>query len=103
MAKVKLKAPFAEISGKWGDFYFRKGKKEGEAVLAVCPRKPRKPSKAQRAQWDRLRTAVAYARAAKKDPEIWAYYQAEAERLGRQPHLLARADYLNGKNLFAKK
>ena len=103
MAKVKLKAPFTELSGKWGEFYFRKGQKEGEAVLAVCPKKPRKPSQAQKDHWDRLRRAVAYARAAKKDPEIWAHYQAEAERLDRQPHLLARSDYLNGKNLFAKK
>lgn len=103
MAKVKLRAPFTEISGKMGNFYFRKTKKEGEAVLALCPGKPKKPSKAQSAQWDRFREAAAYARAAKENPDVWAYYQAEAERMDRQPHLVARTDYLTGKNLLARK
>jgi hypothetical protein len=74
------------------------------AVLTLCPGKLKKPGKAQKAQWDRFREAAAYATgAAEEDPEVWAYYRAEAERLDRQPHLVARTDYLTRKNLLARK
>jgi hypothetical protein len=102
MAKVKLVPFIAEISGTMGDFVFKKGKKEGEAILAKRPKKPKKPSKAQQAQWDRFTEASAYAREAKADPEVWAYYEAEAQKLDMQSHILAMTDYLNGKNLLSK-
>jgi hypothetical protein len=41
MAKVKLTGLIVEISGTMGDFYFRKGKKEGEVILAKRPGKPK--------------------------------------------------------------
>jgi hypothetical protein len=102
MAKVKLNSPFAEISGAVGDFVFRKGKKEGEAILAKRPRKPKKPSKAQQAQWDRFTVAAAYATLALADPELCAYYEAEARKLDLQPRNVAMTDYLSGKNLLSK-
>jgi hypothetical protein len=102
MAKVKLNGPFAEISGSMGDFVFRKGKKEGEAILAKRPKKSTKPSKAQQAQWDRFTEASVYAREAKANPEVWAYYEAEAQKLGLQTHIAAMTGYLNGKNLLSK-
>ena len=102
MAKVKLNGPFAEISGAMGDFVFKKGKKEGEVILAKRPKKSKKPSKAQKAQWDRFAEASAYAREAKTNPEVWAYYEAEARKLNLQTHIVAMTDYLNGKNLLSK-
>ena len=113
MAKVKLKAPFTEISGKMGDFVFKKGKKEGEVILAKRPRKSKKPSKAQQAQWDRFTAVASYATAAfakhpraklsgMADPDLCAYYEAEAAKQDLQPRNVAMSDYLNGKNLLAK-
>jgi|GEM_PF-6702220 hypothetical protein len=73
MTKVKL-APFIEeLSGTMGDFYFRRTKKKGEAVLAKRPRKPKRPSTAQQAHWDRFTDAAAYATAALANPELSMY------------------------------
>jgi hypothetical protein len=102
MAKVKLNLPFAEISGAMGDFVFRKGKKEGEAILAKRPRKSKKPSKAQQDQWDRFAEASAYATEALANPELCAYYEAEARKLHLQPRNVAMTDYLNGRNLLSR-
>jgi len=102
MAKVKLPPFIDEISGKMGDFYFRKGKKDGEVILAKCPTKPKKPSKAQKAQWDRLSEASAYATAALADPELCAYYEAEARKLDLFPRNVAVQDYFKGRNLLSK-
>ena len=85
-----------------GDFYFRKGKKDGEVILATRPKKPKKPSKAQRAQWDHLREASAYATAALADPELRAHYEAEARKLDLLPRNVAVQDYFKGKNLLSK-
>ena len=101
MTKVKLNPLITEISGTMGDFVFRKGKKEGEAVLAKRPDKS-KATAAQRAHWDRFVQASDYAAAAKQDPEVWAHYQAEARRLDLPPRQLAMTDYLNGKNLLSE-
>jgi hypothetical protein len=102
MAKIKLKAPFTEISGTLGDYVFRKGKKDGEVILAKRPKKSEKPSKAQKAHWDRFTEAADYATAALADPDLCAYYEAKAARLDLQPRNVAMADYLNGKNLLLK-
>ena len=102
MAKVKLSPLIDEISGTTGDFVFRKTKKKGEAILSLRPKKPRKPSQAQKDQWLRFTEASAYAAKAKQDPEVWAHYEAEAERLDIQPRVVAISDYLNGKNLLPK-
>ena len=69
MAKVKLPGLIVEISGTMGDYYFRKGKKKGEAILAKRPGKSKKPSKAQRAHWDRFTEASDYATLALADPD----------------------------------
>ena len=102
MAKIKLNGPFAEISGTMGDFVFRKGKKEGEVILAKRPRKSKKPSTAQQAQWDRFTVAAAYATLALADPELCAHYEAEAAKQDLQPRNVAMSDYLTGKNLLSK-
>ena len=102
MAKVKLNPPFIELSGTLGDFVFRKGKKEGEVILAKRPKKSKKPSKAQKAHWDRFTVAAAYATLALADPELCAYYEAEAAKRDLQPRNVAMQDYLNGKNLLSK-
>ena len=103
MAKVKLNPLIAAISGKMGDFYFRKSKKKGEVVLAACPKKPKKPSKAQKAHWDQLTEAADYATAALADPELYAYYEAQAAKQHLQPRNVAISDYFKGKNLLARK
>jgi hypothetical protein len=102
MAKVKLNPPFIEISGAMGDFVFRKGKKEGEAILAKRPKKSKKPSKAQQDHWDRFTEASDYATLALADPEFCAHYEAEARKQDLQPRNVAMSDYLNGKNLLSK-
>ena len=102
MAKVKLNGPFVEISGRMGDFVFKKGKKEGEAILAIRPKQPKHPSKAQRAHWDRFTEASDYATLALADPALYAHYEAEAQKQDLQPRNVAMADYLKGKNLLSK-
>jgi hypothetical protein len=102
MAKIKLNGPFAEITGTMGDFYFRKGKKKGEVILAKRPGKSKKSSKAQRANWDRFSEASDYATLALADPELCAHYEAEARKQDLQPRNVAMADYLKGKNLLSK-
>jgi hypothetical protein len=101
MTKVKLNSLIAEISGTMGDFYFRKGKKEGEVILAKRPGKSKKPSKAQKAHWDRFSEASDYATAALADPELYAHYEAEARKQDLLPRNVAMSDYLNGKNLLS--
>ena len=89
MTKVKLSPLIAEISGTLGDVVFRKTKKKGEAILCMRPKKSKsQPSQAQMDQWDRFSDAAAYAQAAREDPEVWAHYEAEAERLDWQPHIV---------------
>ena len=102
MPKGKLYPFIAEISGTLGDVVIKKSKVKGEAIVAKRPKKPRKPSKAQQAPWDRITEAAAYAAAALADPELGAYYEAEAEKLDMQLPNVAIADYLNGKNLITK-
>ena len=94
MAKVKLYLPFAEISGRMGDFVFKKGKKKGEVILVKRPKKPKKPSKAQQDQWDRFTEASDYATLALADPELSAYCEAEARTQDLQPRNVAMSDYL---------
>ena len=102
MTKVKLTGLIVEISGTMGDFYFRKGKKEGEVILAKRPGKSNKPSKAQQAHWDRFTEASDYATAALADPELCAYYEARARKQDLLPRNVAMSDYLKGKNLLSK-
>lgn len=102
MAKIKLNPLFAELSGTMGDFVFRKGKKEGEVILAMRPGKSKKPSQAQQDQWDRFTAAADYATVALADPELCAYYEAEARKQDLQPRNVAMSDYLNGKNLLSR-
>ncbi len=102
MAKVKLTGLLVEISGTMGDYYFRKGKKDGEVILAKRPGKSKKPSKAQQDHWDRFSEASDYAALALADPELCAHYEAEARKQDLQPRNVAIADYLKGKNLLSK-
>ena len=64
----------------------------------------KKPCQAQKAHWDRFTEAANYAIAALADPDLCAYYEAEAARCAQnlQPRNVAMADYLNGKSLFSK-
>ena len=97
MTKVKLASFIEELSGTMGDFYFRKGKKKGEVILAKRPGKAKKPSKAQQDQWDRFTEASDYATLALADPELCAHYEAKARKLNMQPRNVAMSDYLTGK------
>lgn len=81
----------------------RKNKKAGDARLQRPRKGFKKPSQAQQEQWDRITEAASYAAAALADPQLGEYYEAEAKELDMQPRHMAMFDYLNGKNLLAKK
>jgi hypothetical protein len=97
MAKAKLDPLFVSVSGKMGDFVFRKSKK-GEAIIARRPRKSNtEPSEAQKAVRDRLAEANRYARAVIAEPDLRASYEELGARDGKGAFAAARDAYLNGK------
>lgn len=75
----------------------QKKAKAGQVRLAGPRTGFRKPSRAQQAQWDRILEAADYAAAALADPELQAYYEAEAEKRDMQPRHVAIAEYLNSR------
>jgi hypothetical protein len=105
MAIVKFNPFIEEVHGKVGDVVFRRGP-NGKIILSRAPRKKRKASqKAQRAQKEqnarqqqRMQAAHNYAHSAMNDPELRAYYQKQADRLGSKAYWLALGSFLKMEN-----
>lgn len=85
------------IRGRVGDVVF---KTHGDKIIVT--RVPRfngcTASAAQRERRDKMRAAVAFARAVYADPAAKALYVAAARQLGRHPFRLAVSDFLHGRN-----
>src|SRR5689334_21879866 len=95
MAKIELNPAFAGISGKIGNFVFKKSKK-GFVYIARLPEKSKdKPSEAQLAQRKAFTRAVHYAQSVRADVTMWAFYEALAEGKDTTARALCMQDYLN--------
>src|SRR5688500_18714663 len=105
MTKVTLNPVIELITGKIGNMVFRRAH-TGKLSLVRAPDMSRvKWSQAQKDHRRRFKRAVAYARAAMKDPEIRPVYeQMAAERKqNKRPFDMAVSDYFQGNDLFWKK
>ena len=81
MPKVILHPTLRGLSGKMGDVVFRTNRKTGRTIMSKVPDMTKvKWSKAQKAQRRRFKKAVAYAKSAMTQPEVWAVYQALAKK-----------------------
>lgn len=102
MAKAKLNPLLVEVSGAMGEFVFRKSRR-GEAIVARRPRKSNaEPSEAQKAHRERFKLAIAYAKAAMKDPTLRAVYEGMAVKEGKGAFAVAQSDYFNGNALLSR-
>jgi hypothetical protein len=100
MAKVILSPMIKEISGKLGDYVFRRTH-AGEVILSKVPDMSRvKWSKAQKEHRKRFKQAVVYAKAAMADPKVRARYEKRAAKENKRPFDLAVSDYFKGRNLL---
>jgi hypothetical protein len=93
MAKITVSSMFSDLYGKLGGFVFRRSRK-GKTILSRRPNMSRvKWSKAQKEHRRRFRAAVAYARAAMKDPVKKAYYEQIALERDSIPFNMAVSEY----------
>ena len=97
MAKVKLNPIIKEIHGKMGDLVFRTTPNGETSLIKRADMSKVEWSDAQKDHRQRMRAAVAYAHAAKKNPAIWRQYQEEAAKENRKPFNLAVSDYFKGR------
>ena len=103
MRKIRLKYPVKDIFGTVYEVGAHVQHPQEEQTVWTPPyESDREPTDGEKAQRQQFKNASDYARAAKADPEVWTFYQAEAQKQGRQPRNLAMSDYLNGKNLLSK-
>ena len=103
MPKVTLHPTIESLSGKMGDVVFRHNRKTGTTTMSKVPDMTKvKWSKAQKAQRRRFKQAVAYAKTAKTQPEVWAAYQALATKKRKRAWDLAVSDHYHGRGLLAK-
>ena len=102
MAKVTLNPMIEEITGKLGNYVFRRAP-SGKLILGKAPDMSRvKWSKAQKENRQHFKKAVAYSKAAMAEPNVRAHYQKEATEKGKRPYDLAVSDFLRGKNLLQR-
>ena len=72
MAKIILHPAIMSIRGKLGDIVFRRGR-NGKTTGSKIPDMTKVVwSKAQKAHRRKFKQAVAYAKSAMADPEVWA-------------------------------
>jgi hypothetical protein len=103
MTKIILHPMFRGLSGKLGDVVFRYGR-NGETTVSKIPDMTNvKWSKAQKAHRRRFKKAVAYAKTAMAEPNVWALYQEIAAKKHKRPWDLAISDYFQGNDLVSKK
>ena len=93
MAKIKLSSLFEELSGRLGGMIFKRTA-VGKSYMSRVPNMSRvKWSKAQKAHRKRFKEAVAYAKEALQDPEMFAHYQELARRQNSKPFNMAVSEY----------
>jgi hypothetical protein len=103
MAKVELPSWIKGIRGKMGNVVFRTSP-SGETYITKSPDMSRVEwSPAQKEQRQRMKRAIAYAKAAMADPDARTVYERQAAEENRQPFRVAVSDYLKGNDLFAGK
>jgi ATP-dependent Clp protease adapter protein ClpS len=104
MPKVILHPTLRGLSGKMGDVVFRTNRRTGRTTISKVPDMTKvKWSKAQKAQRRRFKKAVACARTAMTQPEVWAVYQALAKKKRKRAWDLAVSDHYHGTGLVAIK
>lgn len=94
MTRVKLKDAIQEIGGILYEVELnRSGQEEG--IVIEHPYEPHgKSSEAQKAHRQHFKEAVAYAKAAMADPDMWAIYEKRAAKEHSIPYRVALSDYL---------
>jgi hypothetical protein len=101
MAKVELDAPFKRIKGKIGKLSYRW--MHGQQTVMKTPDMSKvKWSPAQKENRQRMKRAIAYAKAAMADPQVRAVYEQQAAEQDRQPFRVAVSDYFKGNDLLSK-
>ena len=100
MAKVKLNPMLKEVRGKAGDLVFRTTPNGETSLIKRADMSGVEWSDAQKEHRQRMKAAVAYAHAARKDPRVWQHYQEEAAKQGKKPFNLAISDYFKGRVLL---
>ena len=104
MPKVTLHPSLRGLSGKMGDVVFRTNRKTHTTTMSKVPDMTKVQwSKAQKAQRRRFKQAVAYAKTAMTQPDIWALYQKMAKKKRKRAWDLAVSDHYHGTGLVAKK
>lgn len=102
MPKVTLHPTLRALSGKMGDVVFRTNRTTGKTTLSKAPDMSKvKWSKAQKAHRRRFKAAVAYAKSAMTQPEVWAVYQKLARKKRKRAWDLAVSDHYHGTGLIA--
>ena len=103
MAKLTLNPLLMRIRGKIGNAVVRLCH-TGELQFVKAPDMSRvKWSEAQKEHRQRFKEAVAYARAATKDPQIKAFYVEMAAKKNKRPFDMAVSDHFKGNNQLYKK
>lgn len=105
MAKILLHPAIKDIRGKMGDMVFRLAH-NGKLSLIMAPNMSRvKWSPAQKEHRQRFKEAVAYAKAAMRDPEVRSIYEkmAAEKKNNKRPFDMAVSDYFQGNDLLLQK
>jgi hypothetical protein len=92
MAKLNPNTLIGILRGKLGDLVFVPGK-DGTVIVKHRPVRRAEFTPAQRANHSRFAQAVAYARLARQQPDLDAFYRALARDRGARPCDLAHADF----------
>jgi hypothetical protein len=101
--KANLHPLYADIQGTLFEDLVLKRSPSGKIIVSKKPDMSKvKKSQAQLENQERFKQASDYARAAKADPQVWAHYQEQAQRLKKRPRDLAMSDYYKGKNVLEK-
>ena len=103
MAKVTLQPPFRSFRGRLGDLVFRVYP-NGETIVSKYPDMSNVTwSPAQVEHRQRLKRAIAYARAAMANPDVRAVYERRAAEKDNRPFQMAVSDYFKGIDLLSEK
>jgi hypothetical protein len=103
MLKVKLAPIIEEIHGTMYDLVFKKSPK-GNMIVTKKPDMSRvKWSKAQKANRQHMSKAITTTQLALMDPKVKAKYERKAKKQGRRAWNLALSDYLQGRDLRARR
>ena len=100
MAKVMLHPMFKSAHGTLGDIVFRCTPQGGTSAIKRADMSDVEWTPEQTAQRQRLKAAIAYARAAMANPAVRLVYEETAREQDRLAFRVAVSDYLKGINRF---